>query len=58
MAVQVAGEDLTPYRQASKAIWGLLLRFGPVQRGGMDEAFVDVTAEVSASCTPTRPVST
>lgn len=46
MFVQVSGEDLTPYRLASKAIWSLLQRFGPVQRGGMDEAFVDVTAEV------------
>lgn len=46
MSVQVSGEDLTPYRQASKAIWSLLQKFGPVQRGGMDEAFVDITAEV------------
>lgn len=43
---QVNGEDLTPYRTASKRIWALLQRFGPVQRGGMDEAFVDVTAKV------------
>jgi hypothetical protein len=45
-AAQVSGEDLTPYREASKYIWGLLQRYGPVQRGGMDEAFVDVTDEV------------
>lgn len=44
--LQVAGEDLTPYRQASKLIWNLLQQYGPVQRGGLDEAFVDATAEV------------
>lgn len=41
--VQVPGEDLTPYRAASKAIAAVLQRFGPAQRLGMDEVFVDVT---------------
>ena len=41
--LQVPGEDLTPYRAASKAILSVLQRFGPAQRLGMDEVFVDVT---------------
>jgi nucleotidyltransferase/DNA polymerase involved in DNA repair len=45
--LQVSGEDLTPYRNASKAILSILRRFGPVQRGGMDEAFLDATNEVN-----------
>ena len=44
--VQVSGEDLTPYRHASKQMWELLQQFGTVQRGGMDEAYLDATAEV------------
>jgi hypothetical protein len=44
--IQVSGEDLTPYRHASQRIWSLLQRFGTVQRGGMDEAFLDATSEV------------
>lgn len=44
--MQVPGEDLTPYRTASKKIWALLDRFGKVQRGGLDEAFLDATDEV------------
>lgn len=42
----VSGEDLTPYRQASKAIHAVLQRFGPAERLGMDEVYVDVTEEV------------
>jgi impB/mucB/samB family len=42
----VSGEDLTPYRAASRAIWAQLERFGTVQRGGLDEAYLDATAEV------------
>lgn len=48
--MQVPGEDLTPYRKASKAMWAMLQPYGPVQRGGLDEAFVDVTAEVCTCC--------
>lgn len=44
--VQVPGEDLTPYRAASKSIWSLLDKFGKVQHGGLDEAFLDATDEV------------
>lgn len=46
--VTVAGEDLTPYRAAAKAVLGVLQRFGPAERLGGDEVFVDVTAEVDA----------
>ena len=48
-SMQVPGEDLTPYRTASKQIWALLDRFGKVQRGGLDEAFLDATDEVQMS---------
>ncbi|KIZ00971.1 DNA polymerase iota subunit [Monoraphidium neglectum] len=46
--VLIPGEDLTPYRAASKAISAVLQRFGPAQRLGMDELFVDATQEVEA----------
>ena len=39
-----SGEDLTPYREASAAIFTALTPFGPVQKLGLDEMFVDVTA--------------
>eukprot|EP00892_Ulva_mutabilis_P005511 jgi/Ulvmu1/3331/UM155_0014.1 len=42
----VPGEDLTPYRSASKQIWALLDKFGRFQGGGLDEAFLDATDEV------------
>ena len=35
--VLVNGEDLTPYRQASKSIFSVLARFGTAERLGMDE---------------------
>jgi len=35
--VLVNGEDLTPYRQASKRIFSVLARFGIAERLGMDE---------------------
>ena len=38
-----SGEDLTPYREASAAIFTALTPFGPVQKLGLDEMFVDVT---------------
>ena len=44
--MQVSGEDLTPYRRQSRAIWDVLLPYGTVQKGGLDEAFLDATAEV------------
>jgi nucleotidyltransferase/DNA polymerase involved in DNA repair len=46
--ILVSGEDLTPYRAASKAILSVLNRFGPAERLGMDEVFVDVTGVSSA----------
>ena len=42
----VSGEDLTPYRAASKQILAVLAEFGTVERLGMDEAVIDATAEV------------
>ncbi len=39
----VSGEDLTPYRAASKQILGVLAEFGTVERLGMDEAVIDAT---------------
>jgi DNA polymerase iota len=56
----VSGEDLTPYRAASKQILGVLAEFGTVERLGMDEAIVDVTLAVSrsaGSCTGRKPPS-
>ena len=38
--VLVNGEDLTPYRQASKRIFSVLARFGTAERLGMDEVRV------------------
>ena len=39
----VPGEDLAPYRDASARLFAVLSRFGPAERLGMDEVFVDVT---------------
>mmetsp|Transcript_8277 Transcript_8277/g.14930 ORF Transcript_8277/g.14930 Transcript_8277/m.14930 type:complete len:481 (-) Transcript_8277:439-1881(-) len=44
--VLIPGEDLTPFRQASKRIQAVLERFGTVERLGMDECYVDLTEEV------------
>jgi nucleotidyltransferase/DNA polymerase involved in DNA repair len=41
-----SGEDLTPYRAASKQILAVLKRYGTAEKLGLDEIFVDVTAEV------------
>lgn len=49
---QVSGEDLTPYRAASKAILSVLQRFGPAERLGMDEVWVDATQARARMCTP------
>ena len=40
-----SGEDLTPFRAASKAIHAVLRRFGPAEKLGLDETWLDVTAE-------------
>lgn len=42
-----SGEDLTPFRNASKANEKVARRFGVTQRSGLDELFIDVTEEVS-----------
>ncbi|KAL4422612.1 hypothetical protein ABPG75_008809 [Micractinium tetrahymenae] len=39
----VSGEDLTPYRAASKSILSVLQRFGTAEKGGLDEFWVDAT---------------
>ena len=39
----VCGEDLTPYRRASAALLAVAARFGPPERLGMDELWVEVT---------------
>ena len=44
----IAGEDLTPYREASDEAVQALRAFGPVQRVGLDEFFIDVTAVAEA----------
>ncbi|GBG25758.1 DNA polymerase iota [Hondaea fermentalgiana] len=45
--VIVDGSDLRPFREASEEIAAVLTRFGcPVERKGMDESFVDVSALV------------
>lgn len=41
--VCVCGEDLTPYRAASKAVRAALAQFGVVQKLGLDEFDVDVS---------------
>ena len=41
--VLIPGEDLTPYREASAAIFTVLSEFGACQKLGLDEFFVDVT---------------
>ena len=47
--VLVPGEDLTPYRQASKRIGAVLAEFGVVERLGMDEMALDITPRVTAA---------
>ena len=47
--VLVPGEDLTPYRQASKRIGAVLAEFGVVERLGMDEMALDITPRVAAA---------
>eukprot|EP00965_Chrysotila_dentata_P227960 6196326-Pleurochrysis_carterae.AAC.2 len=46
--VLVAGEDLTPYRAASDAVFEALCAWGATQRVGLDEFFVDLTARADA----------
>ena len=45
--ILINGEDLTPYREASRAIFAVLSRFGTLERLGLDEAVVDLSAEVA-----------
>lgn len=43
--VLINGEDLTPYRAASKRIMNVLRRFGTLERSGLDECGLDITSE-------------
>jgi DNA polymerase iota len=45
--ITINGEDLTPYRAANKALLGVLRRYGTVQKGGLDEALIDITGQVT-----------
>jgi DNA polymerase iota len=45
---------LTPYRAASKQIMAVLQRFGPAEKLGLDEVFVDATAEASGDASSTN----
>lgn len=44
--VLINGEDLTPYRRVSKFVFNIIHTYGPCERLGLDEFFLDVTAEV------------
>jgi nucleotidyltransferase/DNA polymerase involved in DNA repair len=46
--ILVSGEDLTPYRRASKAILAVLSRYGSAERLGLDE--VRLCYIVSQAC--------
>ena len=43
--VLINGEDLTPYRAASKAIMNVLRWFGMLERSGLDECGLGITFE-------------
>ena len=42
-------EDLTPYREASESVFAVLCAFGPTQKLGLDEFFVDLTSAARES---------
>lgn len=44
--VLINGEDLTPYRTLSRKMMHVVKRYGPAQKLGLDELFVDITSEV------------
>ena len=50
-----SGEDLTPYRRASRNVEALLANYGTVERLGLDEFFVDVTSAASRKLAEARP---
>ena len=43
-------EDLTPYREASESVFAVLCAFGPTQKLGLDEFFVDLTRAARETC--------
>jgi DNA polymerase iota len=50
----VNGEDLTPYRAVSGRFLAVLSRFGPTEKLGLDEAYVDVTRTAAAAVAAAR----
>jgi DNA polymerase iota len=54
--VLVNGEDLTPYRAVSRRLLAVAARFGPTEKLGMDEVFVDCTAAARLRCRSGEPV--
>lgn len=55
--VLVSGEDLTPYRACAKKVRAALSRFGTCEKLGLDECWVDLTAEVERRIAGGGPAS-
>ena len=55
--VLVSGEDLTPYRACAKKVRAALSRFGTCEKLGLDECWVDLTAEVECRIAGGGPAS-
>ena len=55
--VLVSGEDLTPYRACAKKVCAALSRFGTCEKLGLDECWVDLTAEVERRIAGGGPAS-
>ena len=53
----VSGEDLTPYRACAKKVRAALERFGTCEKLGLDECWVDLTAEVDRRIAAGGPAS-
>jgi len=57
--VLVSGEDLMPYRQASRRVLAVLQRFGTAQKAGLDEVVPPAPSPPAATprCRAGPPVS-
>ncbi len=56
--VLVNGEDLTPYREYSAKMFALIKEFSPiVERVGLDENFIDVTAKIDEVLSSSQKIS-
>ena len=53
----ISGEDLTPYRACAKKVRAALERFGTCEKLGLDECWVDLTAEVDRRIAAGGPAS-